>query len=41
MELGAVAAEGAFHGKRYLCGKAGHMKRDCPKFKGKQQSKNA
>ena len=41
MELGAAAVEGGFCGKCYFCGEAGHMKHDCPKFKGKQQSKNA
>ena len=34
MEIGAAAVEGGFHGKCYLCGEAGHMKHDCPKFRG-------
>ena len=49
MELGAATAAAAaategFHGKCYLCGEVGHMRRDYPKAKGKGkqvQAKNA
>ena len=46
MELGAAAAADGqgFRRKCYLYGETGHMKRDCPKAKGKGkqvQAKNA